>query len=100
MKRYKSSNGCQMMEGTIFNWEINKLYRDGAGPEIYKITLGSMQEMHLAIFRPEDKTLTFTQISGGTNFSLFEVENFELAELFISAFSRGMKVEILPLFLK
>ena len=91
MERYKSTNGLDMLRCQPLNWRIQRTYRDGTGPEFFSISVGSLSEMFVCVYIPEEKTLSFSNMSYSSDCSVkFRVENFQDASKMVLSFAEGM----------
>jgi outer membrane lipoprotein-sorting protein len=90
-----------MKKGTLFNWKIENEYKDGGGQDLYVMEIGSMLDMYQAVYDPLLKKLTISNLSyDNSDSQTFHCIDLDFAETMVESFSKGMNLEILPLFKK
>lgn len=94
MERYKSVNGLNMLRCSPLNWKIERAHRDGTGPEIFCISVGSIGEMFICVCTPEENKLSISNMSYSSDCSLqFKVGSFEEASKMVLSFAQGMGLD-------
>lgn len=90
-------------KGNSFNWKIENEYQDGSGQDLYVMEIGSMLDMYQAVYDPLLKRLTISNLNydhGSTDPQTFQCIDLDFAETVVESFSKGMNLEIMPLFKK
>lgn len=95
MKKFKSSNDINMVEGKLFNWRIEPLFYGEEEPCGYFISMGTIGEMYSALYLPDEKLLYISSLAYSSNESFkFFCDDIYVAELIIDAFIKGNKYDM------
>jgi hypothetical protein len=95
-KRYRSSNGIEMLECLPLNWQIIKTYaiECDPNPECYIIHIGGLGDMWQALLDPEKMIVSFCSLAySADEVYRFKVESLEEASEMVLKFAKGMNQE-------
>lgn len=95
MKEFTTNNGLKMVEGKLYNWQVQQIYHNSKKPIGYLINVGDMSEMYSGFYLPDEKELSLSNMKySSDDVFIFYCEDLYAAEIIMDAFIKGIKFEI------
>lgn len=84
-----------MVRGKLYNWTVEPVYHSQEEPFGYAMHVGDMGEMYQALYMPDEKILSFTQLMWESDgVYRFYCESLWEAEIMMKAFLKANDIDI------
>ena len=84
-----------MVRGKLYNWTVEPVYHGQEEPFGYAMHVGDMGEMYQALYHPDEKILSFTQLMWESDgVYRFYCETLWEAEIMMKAFLKANDIDI------
>jgi len=95
LQKFVSSNGLDMVEGSIYNWRVEPQYYGKPEPFAYVIHMGGMALMYQALYDPEKEILSICNIAYSSDEVLrFYCATLWDAEIIVKAFIKANEIDM------